>query len=189
MFRNILVCVDGSAHAERALTEAIDLADAERSRLTILTAIARPPYWACTPTTAVGIGSLAGDLAAEAAAALRAAVDRVPPSIPVTTILTEEPIREALIDRVETGEHDLVVMGSRGRGALSASFLGSVSHYALNHCPVPVLIVHAEVDSAPTGPTPADAAASPPDAEPARAAAVPADADAAEPAPEAMAAV
>jgi nucleotide-binding universal stress UspA family protein len=149
MFRNILVCVDGSAHAEQALTEAIDLAAAERSRLTILTAIPRLPYWACTPTTAAGIESLAGDLAAEATAALRAAVDRVPASIPVTKILTKEPIREALMDRLETGDHDLVVMGSRGRGALSASFLGSVSHYALNHCHVPVLIVHAEGDAAP----------------------------------------
>jgi hypothetical protein len=35
------------------------------------------------------------------------------------------------------------VLGSRGRGALAASLLGSVSHYALNHGRVPVLIVHA----------------------------------------------
>jgi Universal stress protein family len=33
-------------------------------------------------------------------------------------------------------------MGSRGRGALAASVLGSVSHFALNHNSVPVLIVH-----------------------------------------------
>ena len=40
-------------------------------------------------------------------------------------------------------------MGSRGRGALSASVLGSVSHYALNHAAVPVLIVHADGQSDP----------------------------------------
>jgi nucleotide-binding universal stress UspA family protein len=144
MFRNILVCVDGSAHAERALSEAIDLAAAERSRLTILTSIPRPPYWACSPVTAAGIEPLANELAAEAKAALNAAVDRVPASIPVTKILTRKPIREALMARIRSGDHDLVVMGSRGRGALSASLLGSVSHYALNHSQVPVLIIHTE---------------------------------------------
>jgi nucleotide-binding universal stress UspA family protein len=147
MFRNILVCVDGSAHAQRALSEAIDLASAERSRLTILTAIPRPPCWVCNPVTAAGIEPLAADLAAEAKATLTAAVDRVPASIPVTKILTREPIREALVARIGSGEHDLVVMGSRGRGALTASILGSVSHYALNHSQVPVLIVHAEDDA------------------------------------------
>jgi nucleotide-binding universal stress UspA family protein len=144
MFCNILVCVDGSAHAERALSEAIDLAVAERSRLTILTAIPRPPYWACSPVTAAGIEPLANDLAEEAKATLKAAVDRVPDSIPVTKILTREPIREALMGRIRSGQHDLVVMGSRGRGALTASLLGSVSHYALNHSQIPVLIVHTE---------------------------------------------
>jgi nucleotide-binding universal stress UspA family protein len=147
MFRNILVCVDGSAHAERALSEAIDLAAAERSRLTILAAIPRPPYWACSPVTAAAVGPLAAELAAEAKATLAAAVDRVPDSIPVTKILTPEPIRDALMARIRSGEHDLVVMGSRGRGALTASIMGSVSHYALNHSEVPVLIVHTEEDT------------------------------------------
>jgi nucleotide-binding universal stress UspA family protein len=146
MFHNILVCVDGSGHAERALGEAIDLATAERSRLTILTAISHPPFWACTPETAGGIESLAADLTKEATAVLRTAVDRVPASIPVTKILTHKPIREALMEQIRSGRHDLVVMGSRGRGALTASFLGSVSHFALNHSHLPVLIVHDEGD-------------------------------------------
>ncbi len=51
------------------------------------------------------------------------------------------------------GEYDLLVMGSRGRRALAASLLGSVSHYALNHSPIPVLIVHADgtMESRPEG--------------------------------------
>jgi nucleotide-binding universal stress UspA family protein len=143
MFHNILVCVDGSVHAERALQEAIDLATAGRGRLTLLTAIPRPPYWATSPVTIPAVEPLATELAAEAKKNLRRAVDRVPESIPVTSILSEKPIREAITDRLRSGTYDLLVMGSRGRGAVTASVLGSVSHYALNHSPVPVLIVHA----------------------------------------------
>src|ERR1700733_3758042 len=142
MFRNILVCVDGSRQADGALSEAIDLADCQHSRLTLLTAVSRPPYWANTPMTAAGpIGS---ELQHEAEVTLRTAVDRIPASIPVTTILSANPIREALICQIHSGRYDLVVLGTRGRGALSAAVLGSVSHYALNHSNVPVLIVRAE---------------------------------------------
>lgn len=149
MFHSILVCVDGSPTSERALTEAIDLADCQRSRLTILTAVSRPPYWANTPMTAAGIEPLSIELQHEAEQTLRAAVDRVPESIPVTKILSEEPIRDALVCQIKSGRYDLVVMGTRGRGALGASLLGSVSHYALNHSDVPVLIVRAEEEGEP----------------------------------------
>ena len=153
MFHNILVSIDGSAHAERALTEAIDVATAGRSRLTILTAVPKPPSWACTPLGATACIPLAGDLERESEQIIRAAVSRVPATTPVTSILTHKPIRAALMHRIETAHHDLLVMGSRGRGALSASLLGSVSHYALNHSPIPVLIVH-ETPEAKAAPAP-----------------------------------
>jgi nucleotide-binding universal stress UspA family protein len=148
VFHNILVCVDGSPHAERALAEAVDLATTQNARLTLLTAVSRPPYWANTPLTAAGIEPLAADLHKEAEKTLRAAVDEVPATVSVTKILTEDPIRDALVCQIKSGRYDLVVMGSRGRGALSASLLGSVSHYALNHSEVPVLIVRADEDGA-----------------------------------------
>ena len=58
-------------------------------------------------------------------------------------MLSGEPVRSALVSQIAAGAHDLVVMGSRGRGALRSVLLGSVSHYVLHHSPVPVLIVHA----------------------------------------------
>ena len=93
-------------------------------------------------------GSVAGTLVAEARTdaetIMRRARDRVPDDLPVTTLVTEQPIRLALTAQIKQGHHDLVVMGSRGRGAVRATLLGSVSHYVLNHSPVPVLIVHAD---------------------------------------------
>jgi nucleotide-binding universal stress UspA family protein len=141
MFCNVLVCVDGSQHSERALSEAIDIAATHRSRLTILTAVPKPPGWACASLSVVPPPTLKDELEQESRAALQAAVDRVPREIPITKILTHRPIREAIAREAETGKYDLLVMGSRGRGALTSSVLGSVSHYALNHCGIPVLIV------------------------------------------------
>ncbi len=143
MFRNILVAVDGSRHAEQALGEAIDLVTSSHGRLTILTAVPRPPAWVSTPATAAACEPLAAELERESTDVLRNAVSRVPDSVSVTTILTHEPIRAALLHRIAECPHDLLVMGTRGRGALTASLLGSVSHYALNHSPIPVLVVHA----------------------------------------------
>lgn len=145
MFRNILVSVDGSADADRALAEAIDLAAGSHARLTILTAIMRPHPWSYTGTTAGAAQALARDLERDSERVLREATERVPADVPVTTILTREPIRSALLKRIEAGDHDLVVMGSRGRGPIR-SLVSSVSHHVLHHSPVPVLIVHAPAD-------------------------------------------
>jgi len=144
VFRNILVCVDDSPQAEEALAQAIDLADCQRSRLTILTAIARPPAWLATPMTAASVEPLGADLRAEAQKILCRAVDRVPDSVPVTKILSEEPIREALAAELRRGTYDLLVLGSHGRGVVAASLLRSLSRYAVRHCEIPVLVVRAE---------------------------------------------
>jgi nucleotide-binding universal stress UspA family protein len=141
MFLNILVLVDGSPDAQAALSQAIDLAESEHTRLTVLTAIAPPP-----PVAALaGVDALAIQRAeTEADEILGRARDQVPDDLPVATLLLDQPIRQAVIRQVAEGHHDLVVMGSRGRGAVRSALLGSVSHFVLDRSPVPVLIVHAE---------------------------------------------
>ncbi len=144
MFRNVLVAIDGSADADQALTQAIDLAASERARLTLFTSVNMPPAVAYAGMGGDVVTKLTGEAEKEAAQILSAARERVPQDVSVTTVLSHEPARPALSGRLRHGEHDLVVMGSRGRGALRSALLGSVSHYVLHHSHVPVLIVHAE---------------------------------------------
>src|SRR4051812_46233956 len=147
MFNNILVAVDGSRHADQALADAIDLADREHARLTLFTAVVPPPTAAFFGATGDAVVVMLQDLEAHAEAVLRRARDRVPEHLPVTTVLSTEPVEPALIRQIKNGHHDLVVMGSRGRGAVRSALLGSVSHHVLHHSPVPVLIVHADAPS------------------------------------------
>ena len=72
----------------------------------------------------------------------------------MTAVLSSEPVRPALIGQIRRGAHDLVVMGSRGRGALGSMLLGSASHFVLHHSPVPVLIVHADPERGPESSAP-----------------------------------
>jgi nucleotide-binding universal stress UspA family protein len=155
MFHNILVAVDGSPHADRALTEAIDLARGSHARLTIITAAGDPRTGTMMALASGAAATLGPAMLREADRILRAAADRVPDDISVTTILTEKPIRQAILKRIVEGNHDIVVMGSRGRGAVRSAVLGSVSHHILHHSPVPVLIVHADEEDDPD-PQPVD---------------------------------
>lgn len=142
MFRNILVSYDGCPHSERALAEAIDLAVESKGRLTILTAVPPVPPWLYAPASAGALGQLSADLLRESQQHLCTAVERVPEEVPVTKILTRDPIRTALAREADSGRYDVLVMGCRGRGAVSSQLLGSVSHFALNHSSIPVLVVH-----------------------------------------------
>jgi nucleotide-binding universal stress UspA family protein len=143
MFHNILVAVDGSAASDAALMHAIDLAESEHTQLTLMTAVAELPPTAYL-ISGEEIGQLSETAHRQAEEVIRQARDRVPADLPVTTLLSDQPIRPALCRQIKAGHHDLVVMGSRGRGAVRAVLLGSASHYVLHHSPVPVLIVHAE---------------------------------------------
>lgn len=143
MFRNILVSTDGSAHANRALDEAIDLARSEHARLTVLTAVAPPSSWAyAAPSAAEAVNQLCEQKERDGKEIIADALRRVPDDVSVTTIITHDPVADVILQRVREGHHDLVVMGSRGRGTVRSALLGSVSHHVLHHSPVPVLIVH-----------------------------------------------
>ncbi len=144
MFHNILVSYDGSADSRRALDQAVDLAQAENARLTVLTAVWTVPYAGLSTwgPGAASIGDVEEKLAHEAETTAREAAARVPSDLAVTALVAYDPIGPALMEQIDQAGHDLLVMGSRGRGPIRSALLGSTSHYALDHSPIPVLIVH-----------------------------------------------
>jgi nucleotide-binding universal stress UspA family protein len=143
VFLNILVAVDGSTHASRALDEAADLARALNSRLTLISVASRTS-WRFMAGPYTGLLPTQEDADKEAQTTIRAAAARLADEMPVTTIVGQGAAAAAIIKHAAEGGHDLIVMGSRGRGGAAAALLGSVSHGVLNHSHVPVLIVHAE---------------------------------------------
>ena len=141
MFHNILAAFDGSRSAELALEHAIELSECSGARLTVMTAAEQPPplaYWA--PGGAATAFELTQTHAADVA---QRAPTLVANRVPATCVVSEEPARQAIVRQIISAHHDLVVIGSRGRGPISAELLGSVSYHVLNHSPVPVLVVHA----------------------------------------------
>jgi len=140
MFRSILVAWDGSEHAKRALAEAVDIARAQDARLSLLTVAAPLHVWPgayVPPITDADLLQGAEQLAAEGEAL-------VPDGVPVSARATAGHPGVELLKRAAAADHDLIVMGSRGRGAVRSAVLGSVSHYLHNHALRPVVVVPAQ---------------------------------------------
>jgi nucleotide-binding universal stress UspA family protein len=62
-------------------------------------------------------------------------------SIEVDEDLLEGPVSEAILSAAASRHSDLIVMGSRGMGALKGMVFGSVSTKVSHYAPCPVLVV------------------------------------------------
>jgi nucleotide-binding universal stress UspA family protein len=143
MFRSILVAVDGSPAAERALDEAIELARAEGARLTLIS-VAELPRWRFSAFPLAVPFPNEAELVRHAELVVERAEARVPEDVPVSTVVRRGSVVKEILKRVDVGEHDLVVVGSRGLGPAGALLLGSISRGLVARSPVPVLVARAQ---------------------------------------------
>jgi nucleotide-binding universal stress UspA family protein len=149
VFHRILVAMDGSADAARGLHEAIDLAKACNAQLTVISVSPRPSALLLggPVVPAIDIGALEEAIRAEHEQLLDGAIAEVPHDVSVVRVLVQGLPARSILEQARKGDHDLIVMGSRGRGEVRSMLLGSVSHEVLHDSPVPVLVVHSSEPS------------------------------------------
>lgn len=154
MFSRLLVAFDGAPHAWRALAEAIELAQTGHGRLTVIAVMPGASLWlGAAVEVPVNLGGLEPSPEQEFRAKLDRAVRSVPAEVPVVTLLKRGAAADTVLAEARTGEHDAIVIGSRGRGKLRSLLLGSVSRAVLRGSPIPVLVVRDPAESgAPTEP-------------------------------------
>jgi nucleotide-binding universal stress UspA family protein len=153
MFTKILVAFDRSSHARAALVQAIDIARTQQASLTILTSYSKVLAWpgATLPgLTQTIYDELMESARAEGQGAIDEAVKQLPDGMTAATRLVDAPAAEAILNEAGVGGHDLIALGSRGRGDVGSVFLGSVSHRVLHSSHIPVLVVTASEEAQPS---------------------------------------
>lgn len=135
--RGIVVGVDGSDGAKRALAWAID--EARRRSVDVHAVhVWSFPYVGAPPITPALVDL--DQLAAESQAMLNDAIADVPThGVTVHAHVYEGPAPRCLLEAAR--DADLVVVGSRGRGGFAGLLLGSVSQQVAQHAPCPVVVV------------------------------------------------
>jgi nucleotide-binding universal stress UspA family protein len=142
----ILVATDFSPCARGALDLALELADKQGAQITVLHAWNAPPIVSAVDAPPlIEMPGLPGVTLTEyvhddAKRALGKLVDEVRTRAPAIEhrLLLGDP-RNVIVDA--SGDFDLVVLGTHGRGGLARMMLGSVADYVVRHAQCPVLTV------------------------------------------------
>jgi nucleotide-binding universal stress UspA family protein len=142
MFLNILVAIDGSDSSRRALDQAVDVARAMNSDVTLITVAPTPSQF----LTLAGVTEerMREELDKWADEVLREAAAVLPDDVNAHRIQRSGHAGPQILEELERGHYDLLVLGSRGRGRAQEGLLGSVNGYLHFHSRVPLLSVPGE---------------------------------------------
>jgi nucleotide-binding universal stress UspA family protein len=141
IYHHILVAYDGSEASEKALQQAIMLTGSKSGTRMTVAHVVNPPVLAVAGYGFVPPeGYMEKDREYEAA--LLEQIKAKIASLPYTevVVLSGNPA-SAILKYSQENNCDLIVMGSRGLGAIREWMLGSVSHQVVQQARIPVLIV------------------------------------------------
>jgi nucleotide-binding universal stress UspA family protein len=136
MLPTILVPVDGSELAERALPYASAFARAAGARILLLRAL--PP-----PETIPSAGGVPRETQQSATGYLEDLAARQPEPDRVETTTAVGEAADTIVEEIGVRRPDLVVMSTHGRSGIRRWIYGSVADAVMRRAPVPVLLVPA----------------------------------------------
>ncbi len=139
MFKNILLAFDGSEYSIKALAYARSMAEQYQATLWLVHVFA--------PTSDLLGYEDYEKLFAKRKCAGQLVIDDAleklgEPSLDIRQELVEGPEAESILKVAQNNGADLIVMGTRGLGAVKGLFLGSVSREVIRHSTCPVMVVH-----------------------------------------------
>jgi nucleotide-binding universal stress UspA family protein len=148
MFHRILVGVDDTPAARRALERAIELAAEGHGRIGLLASAPHPPLIIATSPVVppASRSQLCDEMVDWAQECIEDALELIPPEIPVTKLVTHGDPCAALRHEAERGCWDLIVVGQSSRCHRLRRSVGA----RLDRHATPVLVVHEE-PTAPRG--------------------------------------
>ena len=138
MFRTLMVPLDGSELAERALPYAVRLAVASGARIALVRVALGPP------PTGYDWERQQLDALSDAESYLREVADKVATRVPVRTLTPYGEASTQLLAVISELQVDGIVMATHGRTGLAHLLHGSVAEALLARSPVPVFLVHAQ---------------------------------------------
>jgi nucleotide-binding universal stress UspA family protein len=145
--QHVLVPIDFSATADRALTYAIALAQQLQARLTLLHVLDMTPV-TMEDMTAGMTATYLDDLETDAQHLLQASRERVQRAgLQGESLLVQGTPTQTIVDTAGEQGVDLIIMGTHGRTGLAHVFLGSVAEHVVRQGPCPVLVVRRAPDT------------------------------------------
>jgi nucleotide-binding universal stress UspA family protein len=143
MFTNILIAVDGSDLAAKAIEEGVTLARKTGARITALT-VAEPFHTftmdpAGVEDTPEEYKRHTQEQSSRTLSAVAAAAEQAGVACETVVKENEHPY-QAIVDTAKSRGCDLVVMASHRRHGLDGVLHGSETLKVLNHCDIPVLV-------------------------------------------------
>lgn len=143
MAGRIIIAVDGSPPAQKALEVGLDLASTQKAAVTLVhfSPVAHALFDANPAEGPTQDEIKAADPVLRAAAET-AGAHGIPADVEIADEHGTSDIAASIAGIAEGLDADMIVVGTRGRGAVASAVLGSVSHGLLGLSTIPVVVVH-----------------------------------------------